>query len=288
MNQGKGRRLLLSVPINLWRALKYFLRENGIDKSSILAYYSIFSSFFLLIFFSFLFIRLMGNPDNALKNMYPFTPDFFRKISPVLVEKATALSATLESFSLPAIAIFVFLGVLIFRKIIRFVNDMFHIEIKKGFFFKRLQEFALLMIVGILLCISFLLTGFISTVTTIFYENPKLAPYIHPAFVRSLDNFLIRYLVPFLITFVLFLIVFHWIPEKKVGGRSALIAALISAVLWETVKRVYTYYLINVSLIGKIEGPIIAIIMFGFWMEVSMGIMLYGAKLTYLLDKGGE
>ena len=266
----------------------YFLRENGIDKATILAYYSIFSSFFLLIFFSFLFTRFMGNPDNALKNMYPFTPAFFRKISPVLVEKATALSSTLESFSLPAIVIFIFLGVLIFRKIIRFVNDMFHIEIKKGFFIKRLQEFALLMIVGILLCISFLLTGFISTVTTIFYENPNLAPYIDPALVKSVDNFLIRYLVPFLITFVLFLIVFHWIPEKKVSGRSALIAAFFSAFLWETVKRVYTYYLINISLIGKIEGPIVAVILFGFWMEVSMGIMLYGAKLTYLLDKGAE
>ena len=288
MSQGKLRRLLLSVPINLWRALQCFLQENGIDKSSILAYYSIFSSFFLLIFFSYLFTRLMGNPDNALKNMYPFTPDFFRKISPVLVEKATALSATLESFSLPAIAIFIFLGVLIFRKIICFVNDMFHIEIKKGFFIKRLQEFALLMIVGILTCISFLLTGFISTVTTIFYENPNLAPSIHPALVKSVDNFLIRYLVPFLITFALYLIVFHWIPEKKVSGGSALIAAFISAFLWETVKRVYTYYLINISLVGKIEGPIVAIILFGFWMEVSMGIMLYGAKLTYLLDKGDE
>jgi uncharacterized BrkB/YihY/UPF0761 family membrane protein len=36
---------------------------------------------------------------------------------------------------------------------------------------------------------------------------------------------------------------------------------------------------------GKIKGPIIAIILFGFWMELSMGIMLYGAKLTYIFDK---
>jgi hypothetical protein len=27
------------------------------------------------------------------------------------------------------------------------------------------------------------------------------------------------------------------------------------------------------------------IILFGFWMEITMGIMLYGAKWTYLLDK---
>ena len=33
------------------------------------------------------------------------------------------------------------------------------------------------------------------------------------------------------------------------------------------------------------QDPIVAIILFGFWMEVTMGIMLYGAKLTYLIDK---
>ena len=33
------------------------------------------------------------------------------------------------------------------------------------------------------------------------------------------------------------------------------------------------------------QGPIVSIILFGFWMEMTMGIMLYGAKMTYLLDK---
>ena len=62
-------------------------------------------------------------------------------------------------------------------------------------------------------------------------------------------------------------------------------SALFSALLWEMVKRAYTYYLVNVSLLRKMQDPVVAIILFGFWMEVTMGIMLYGAKLTYLLDK---
>jgi hypothetical protein len=33
------------------------------------------------------------------------------------------------------------------------------------------------------------------------------------------------------------------------------------------------------------DTPIVAIILFGFWMELTMGIMLYGAKFTFLLDK---
>lgn len=50
-------------------------------------------------------------------------------------------------------------------------------------------------------------------------------------------------------------------------------------------KRTYAYYLVNISFFGKIKGPIIAVILFGFWMEFSMGIMLYGAKLTYYFDR---
>ena len=50
----------------LWRALREFLAEGGIDQSSILAYYSIFSTFFLHIFFTYLFAGLMGTPDAAL------------------------------------------------------------------------------------------------------------------------------------------------------------------------------------------------------------------------------
>jgi uncharacterized BrkB/YihY/UPF0761 family membrane protein len=45
---------------------------------------------------------------------------------------------------------------------------------------------------------------------------------------------------------------------------------------------------LKISIFGKIKSPIIGIIIFGFWMELSMGIMLYGAKLTALFDKEKE
>jgi uncharacterized BrkB/YihY/UPF0761 family membrane protein len=67
--------------------------------------------------------------------------------------------------------------------------------------------------------------------------------------------------------------------------KGAFIAAMISTIMWELSKRAYTYYLVNISFVWKIRGPIIAIILFGFWMEISMAIMLYGAKLTYIFDR---
>jgi membrane protein len=91
-------------------------------------------------------------------------------------------------------------------------------------------------------------------------------------------------MVPSLISFLIFFFLYKWIPEKKVCIKGALISSVISTILWEIVKRLYAYYLVNISVIGQIKGPVIAIILFGFWMELSMGLMLFGAKLTYIFD----
>jgi membrane protein len=285
MKQSNNALTPFNVLKNIWLALKYFLSENGIDKASILAYYSIFSSFFLLIFFSFLFNKFIGDPGNAVKNMYPFSPEFFSKIAPVFFEKASEMTAQIEDLGLIGLGIFLFVGILVFKKMIRFINDMFFIKIKRGIFLRRIKEFGLLVIVGLLIIFSFLFTGLISTINTLAEESLLFKNHIDPTFVHSIDTFLIKYLFPFLVTFLFFFILFKWIPEKKIKMGAALISAIFSASLWELLKRAYTYYLIHVSVLRKIESPIVAIILFGFWMELTMSIMLYGAKFTFLLDK---
>jgi membrane protein len=280
----------LNILKNLWVALKEFFHEDGLDKCSILAYYSIFSSLFLLTFFTFLFAKFLGNPDTALKSIYPFTPDFFSKISPDIFEKAAEISARLQEVGVIGILFSLVLGFLVIKKMVQFVNSMFHVDLKtkkteKGFMVRRVSEFSLLFLMGFLVIGSFLFTGFITTFTSLFEKNEFLASHINPHFFKSFNNFLIVYALPFLITFLFFFVLYKWIPEKVVYVKGALISAFISSILWELGKRGYAYYLVNISIFGKIKGPIIAIILFGFWMELSMGIMLYGAKLTHIFDR---
>lgn len=275
---------------NIWLALKCFFKEDGLDKSSVLAYYSIFSSLFLLTFFTFLFARFLGDPDLALKSVYPFSHDFFSRISPEIFQKAGEISTKLKEVGVIGILLSAVLGFLVVKKIVQFVNEMFHIDLRKkrsekDFLVRRISEFSLLFIIGLLLVVTFFVTGLIPSVTAVFLKNQFIGPHINPEFVDSLNNFLLLYVVPFSVTFLFFFILYKWIPEKIVYVKGAFIAAIISTICWEMVKRAYAYYLVNISIFGKIKGPIIAIILFGFWMEFSMGIMLYGAKLTYIFDK---
>ncbi len=269
----------------IWQALKSFFAESGMDKSSILAYYSIFSSFFLLIFFSYLFAGLIDMPDTALQNVYPFSPEFLQNIAPVFFRQAAELSARVGHLGLAGLGVFLFMGILVFKKMVQYINDMFFIDIRRIFFGKRLKEFGLLLVVLFLFVASFLVTGFSSTVAAVVEQNLAMRTPIDPSLVRAINGFFIKYAVPFLITFLVFTILFKWIPEKKVALAPALVSSLFAALLWETGKRAYAYYLVNISLLKNMRNPIVAIILFGFWMEVTMGIMLYGAKLTYLLDK---
>jgi membrane protein len=285
MRSRKSALTPLKILRSIWQALKCFLEESGIDKSSILAYYSIFSSFFLLIFFSYLFAGFIGTADNPLQNVYPFSPEFFQHIAPVFFKTAAAMSAKIGDLGLFGLGVFFFTGILIFKKMVQFINDMFFIDIKRVFLIKRIKEFGLLVIVVFLIVSSFLLTGLTTTVTTIFEQNLAMKTSVDPALVHAINGFFLKFIMPFLITFLFFYILFKWIPEKKIEAGAAFAASLFSALLWEMVKRAYTYYLVNVSFLRKMQDPIVAIILFGFWMEITMGIMLYGAKMTYLLDK---
>lgn len=271
-------------------ALKDFVRENGLDKASVLAYYSIISTLFLLTFFSFIFTKVLGSRDISIKGVYPFSPEFFSKISPGFLTKADEISAHLKDIGIVGVLISFILAVLIFKKVVQYVNEMFHIDLagedkNRAFWIRRVSEIALLFIAGLLALGSFVITGFITTITSLFYKNPFFAKYINPNFIEGVNRFGVKFIAPFMITFLIFFFLYKWIPEKKVCIKGAFISAVFSALLWETVKRGYTYYLVKVSIVGKLGGPIMAIILFGFWMELSMGIMLYGAKLTHIFDR---
>lgn len=283
----------LKIFKNLWTALKLFFKEGGLDKSSILAYYSISSSLFLLTFFTFLFTKFLKDPDITLQGIYPFVHDFFAALAPDILEGADEISTRLNDFGMLGIFFSFTLGFMVIMKMVQYVNSMFHVDVRtrhweKHFLAKRAREFSLLFIIGMLLVMTFLATGFISVITTLFYQNQFVAEHIRPEFIKSVNHFLILYIVPSLVTFLFFFVLYKWIPEKVVYTKGAFIASIICMILWETIKRGYTLYLLNISIFGKIKNPLIGIIIFGFWMELSMGIMLYGAKLTALFDKEKE
>lgn len=280
----KARSLLKFVA----KAFRGFIQANGIDKAAILAYYSIFSSLFLITFFVFFFARFIKNPDKVLKSVYPFSEEFFSLISPDMLNRAVDLSSKLREFGLIGALFFFFLGFLLIKKIVQFVNEMYGISQDhfwgRKILLIRFREFALLLVFGALSFVSFLGTSILSTLKGALENNRFMGKALDPFVGEQLNSFLLLFLMPFLMSFLFLFVLYKWVPARKVYLKGAVISALMTAALWEAAKRIYTYYLVHFSIMGKLHGPIIAIILFGFWMELSMAIMLFGAKLTSLFD----
>ncbi len=273
------------------KAIKEFFVEDGIDKASVLAYYSIVSFLFLFSFAIQVLGRYIGrlrggSLRGSIEQIYPFTPDFLSKISPDFLVKAQEIADKLDSIGTIGIVVFAFFGFLVIKKLVQFINEMFHTHIVyKGLFMRRISEIGFVFVMLLTVILSSLLNYVVSFVNRLINNNSFIIEHINRKFLDLTSNFFIGIVLPFILTFIFIFFIYKWVPEKKIYVRGAFFSALLSSILWEVVKRLYTYYLMHVSLLGKIKGPIIGIILFGFWMEISMTILLFGAKLTYILDK---
>ncbi len=266
-------------------AWREFLQDRGVDRASVLAYYSIFSIFSFLVLGAYLFSKIYIKTEGEILHSFFFTREFFLNYSGSFFERARLTAEELGSLSLLSAVIFFILGYLMLKKLVQFINEMFATEVQQGFLIVRLKEFLLLIMVIAMLFFTMIFDALLTFINSNIYQKTIFRDYINPDFVRFVDNFFLNYIMPFLVAIFFFFVLFKFVPELTVRKRSALKSALVCTVLWEIIKRIYSYYLINFSLFGKVNNNIISLIVFGFWMELAMIIVLYGAKLTWIFEQ---
>src|SRR4030067_35067 len=111
---------------------------------------------------------------------------------------------------------------------------------------------------GIIILISLAITAFWTALHRALQASNFVATHLNPRAVGLVDNFLIQYLVPLALTFLVFFTLYKFIPEVKVFTRSAAVAAIVSAVLWEVFKRIFAFYVANFSAISIAPSPRVA------------------------------
>lgn len=91
-------------------------------------------------------------------------------------------------------------------------------------------------------------------------------------------------LLPFLTTSMALTLLYMLVPNCYVAPRYALIGAASAAVLFETVKYGFGYYVKTVPTYEAIYGALAVLPVFLIWIYVSWIVVLLGAQLTYSLS----
>ncbi len=265
--------------------------EDRIGNHAItISYFVLLCSIPVAALFAFVSTKILGDPEFAFRSLNIFSEEFFAQIDPLFLEKVQSVPLHISNLGFFGIFGSFVAASFLFSRLINSINFIFKAQYQKSFFYNRLMEYILMFIIGVIMLISLSITAIWTAIHRSIRASAFVADHINPEFVSLTNNFFLQYLIPYTLTFLVIFVIYKFIPEIKVYTKAALLAAAITALLWEVFKSVFAYYLAHFSAIGivfnqLIKGTLTSIIFFLLWITFSLILLLLGAELATVLNE---
>ncbi len=265
--------------------------EDRIGNHAItISYFVLLCSIPVAALFAFVSTKILGDPEFAFRSLNIFSEEFFAQIDPLFLEKVQSVPLHISNLGFFGIFGSFVAASFLFSRLINSINFIFKAHYQKSFFYNRLMEYILMFIIGVIMLISLSITAIWTAIHRSIRASAFVADHINPEFVSLTNNFFLQYLIPYTLTFLVIFVIYKFIPEIKVYTKAALLAAAITALLWEVFKSVFAYYLAHFSAIGivfnqLIKGTLTSIIFFLLWITFSLILLLLGAELATVLNE---
>jgi membrane protein len=260
--------------------IKHFSLSRGSEAAATMAYYAIFSLFPLLLV-------LISVAGFILKNQsaYDAVLEFILNILPnarsLLIRNVDVILNRSGTIGLIGLAGSIWSASGFFSAFVRHINAAWHTVKPSGFIRTRLLALAMIAMLVLLLLLSLVSSSLINLI--------KLANLLLPTG-ETLEHTplwpWVQAFIPGVFTFLMFIVMFRYIPGKRVRWRACLLGALWTSIAWELGKRLFMFYLgsglARYEIIYGSLGTVLALL---FWIYVSCLIILLGAHLTATIDQ---
>ncbi len=149
---------------------------------------------------------------------------------------------------------------------------------EKRSFAKRFSNYLAILVLSPLIIV--LLSGVTGYVTAILSTISEQGFFQHISdLIVSLAN-----LIPFLLLCLVFTFLYIYMPNTRVHVWPALIAGVITGLIYQGIQWVYLYFQIGVTKYNAIYGTFAALPLFLVWIHLSWVIVLLGAKITFSIQ----
>jgi len=140
--------------------------------------------------------------------------------------------------------------------------------------FRRFADYSSVLIFGPI----FLLAAI--SMTTTLESQAFVKKLLEMAYVGQ-GIFLLFKVLPFVAMWAAFTFLYIFMPNIRVGFRSALIGGIFGGTLWQLAQWAYLYFQVGVARYNAIYGTMAALPIFMVWIYVSWMIVLLGLEVTY-------
>jgi len=160
------------------------------------------------------------------------------------------------------------------------LNSIFGLKTEEPVLLAKLKDFSLVLLVIIMFFVTTILMPAINLIRKTVDEYYSIE-FLKSGFVQDL----ILSLVSLLLIFLLFSILYYVVPKKKIGKRAVFVGAFWAALLWETAKQLFGFYLNNFAAFGRIYGTYALIVVVAFWIFYASVVFIIGAEIGKLYDE---
>jgi membrane protein len=262
-----------------------FRRFNG-DRcwtsAVVISYFALLCSVPLVALFFATAARFLGDTEMALRSLNIFTDEFFAKLDPGFFKGLGDLSGSVGRLGLFGVIGSLISASFLFSTLITTINQIFRTKYHKSFIYNRLIEFLMMIVVGIFMLLSLVMTAVGTAAARALQQSELVRATLNPRAVAAINNVFLAYIIPYALTFLKFFILYKFIPEVKVHTRAGLVPAAVAALLFEAFKRAFAFYVVHFSAIGIVlskilQGTLTSVLFFVLWVTSSMLILLWGA-----------
>ena len=87
-----------------------------------------------------------------------------------------------------------------------------------------------------------------------------------------------------IVIFILFLLVYKYVPARRVPWRMALTAAAFTAVCWEVLKQAFTLYLTRIADYQSVYGGVATLVVVVIWIYYLSIVFILGAEVAQIRE----
>ena len=254
-----------------WRELG---DDHAIDLAAAIAYHAVLSLFPLAIGLVSLF-SLVLESDAVEQEVYNFFRTYLPGSHGVLTANVEAVNNIRGLLGIASILGLLWSSTLLFGAITRAVNRAWDIEHDRPFFIEKPRHILMALSVAPLFLISVTLTTGLQVLGS---EDIPLLGRI--SFLEHNGINALARPVPFVFTLVIFLFIYKFTPLARTYWRYIWPGALLAALLFETAKSIFVFYLENYAVYERIYGTLASMIVLLAWAYLSGFIVVIGAEVS--------
>jgi len=258
----------------LHQAVVKFFEEESLMVSGSIAYHSLLAIFpllLLLLGLSGIYIRrfeLAGHLSVVLQRYLPIRAD-------IIMQNLVGISRAYGKVGLLSFLLLLWSSSGVFMPLENALNRAWESPEKRAWWRSRLLALEMALIVGSLVMIA---AGFVGV--ELFFRDRLAA--ILGASMHPLVIFLYHLLTAissFVVALLTFVVIFERLPNRPMNLRQVLPGALLTALLWETARLIFTLLLPFFNY-RQVYGSIGVMVSLMTWAYISSAVMLFGAQVS--------